>query len=213
VTRPARLQLALLPALGAVFAVVLADVVRHDELLSIDGPVASFVAEHREPWLTSVFEIVTWAGSAFVLVPVLAVVGLRLRHETRSWRPFVFLAASLAGATALSTLVKLAVERPRPQTGALVHALGYGFPSGHATAATACWLGVAIVLGRRTSRRPRRVALVALALVIAAVVGCSRVYLGVHAPTDVLGGWALGGAWIAALLVTTTMLTHRREPG
>jgi undecaprenyl-diphosphatase len=188
---------------------VLEDVIRREELISIDGPVATFVVAHREPWLTHVFEIVTWAGSAAVLVPVLAVVGLRLRQRTQTWRPLIFLAASLAGATAL---IKLAVGRPRPNTGALVDALGYAFPSGHATAATACWLSVAIVLGTLTPRWERKVALVTTALLIAAIVGLSRVYRGVHQPTDVLGGWALGGLWVAAVLVSSAMLTHRRQP-
>lgn len=205
-------QLALLAIAGAAFGAVLDDVIRHEELISIDRPVAGFVIAHREPWLTQVFEIVTWAGSAFVLVPVLAVVGLRLRQTTHSWRPLLFLAASLAGASALSALVKLAVGRPRPDAGALVDALGYAFPSGHATAATAGWLSVAIVLGRLTARWGHKVALVTLALLIAAIVGLSRVYLAVHEPTDVLGGWALGSGWVAAVLVTTAMLTNPHEP-
>ena len=205
-------QLAILAILGAAFGALLDDVIRHEELISIDGPATTFVIAHREPWLTHVFEIVTWAGSAAVLVPVLAVVALALRQRTQTWRPLLFLAASLAGATALSTLIKLAVGRPRPDTGALVDALGYAFPSGHATAATAGWLSVAIVLGRLTPHWGRKVALVTIALLIAAIVGLSRVYLGVHQPTDVLGGWALGGLWVAAVLVSTAMLTQRREP-
>lgn len=112
----------------------------------------------------------------------------------------------------LSDLIKLAVGRPRPNADALVHAAGYGFPSGHATAATAGWLGVAIVLSRLTSRWARKVALITTALVIAVIVGFSRVYLGVHQPTDVLGGWALGSLWIAVVLVSTAMLTGRGEP-
>lgn len=205
-------QLAMLAILGAAFGTVLEDVIRREELISIDGPVATFIVAHREPWLTHVFEIVTWAGSAVVLVPVLALVGLRLRHTTQSWRPLLLLATSLAGAIALRNLIKLAVGRPRPNTGALVDALGYAFPSGHATAATAGWLSVSMVLGALTPRWGRKVALVTIALLIVAIVGLSRVYLGVHEPTDVLGGWALGGLWVAAVLASSAMVTEQRKP-
>lgn len=204
-------QLALLAALGAAFGAILDDVVRSEELISIDGPVASFVVAHREPWLTNLLEIATWAGSVVVLVPVLTIVGLCLRRTTRSWQPLLFLAAGLAGAIALSTVIKLAVGRPRPNAGALVDALGYAFPSGHATAATAGWLSVAIMLSGLTKRWARKVTMITAALLIAALVGLSRVYLGVHQPTDVLGGWALGSLWIAAILITTTVLAQRRE--
>ncbi len=204
-------QFAVLVALGAAFGAVLEDVIRNEELISIDGPVASFMLAHREPWLSRVFETVTWAGSTAVLIPVVAVAGLWLRHVTRTWWPPLFLAASLTGASALSALIKLVVARPRPDGPALVDALGYAFPSGHATAAAAGWLSVAIALGRPTASLGRKVALVTTALLVAGLVGLSRVYLGVHEPTDVLGGWSLGGLWVAVVLVTTRLLAHRSE--
>jgi len=202
-------QLALLVALGAAFGAVLEDVVEREELVSIDAPVARFLVEHREPWLTDVVEVLTWAGSGFLLVPLLLTTGLVLWSATRSPRPLLFLVACLAGASALSNLVKLAVARPRPDD-ALIDAIGYAFPSGHATNAAACWLGLALALGGLTGSWPRRVALVTAALLIAGIVGLSRVYLRVHEATDVLGGWALGGLWVVAVVVTSAVLSRRR---
>lgn len=204
-------QLAMLIFVGTAFGAVLEDVVRQEEIISIDQPVARFMLAHREPWLTRAFEITTWAGSTAVLVPALAIVGLCLRRVMRTWWPLLFLAASLVGATALSNLIKLAVGRPRPDGVALVEALGYAFPSGHATAAAAGWLSVAIVLGGLIASWARKVALVTAAFLIAGVVGLSRVYLGVHEPTDVLGGWALGAFWVAVILVTTRVLAHSQD--
>ena len=160
-------QLVLLVALGAAFGAVLEDVVEGDELATIDAPVATFVIEHREPWLTGVFEVLTWAGSGLVLVPLLLGTGLVLWRVTRSPRALLFLAACLAGASALSNLIKLAVARPRPDD-ALIDAIGYAFPSGHATNAAACWLALALALGGLTASWPRRVALVTAAVLIAA---------------------------------------------
>lgn len=202
-------QLAPDALLAAAFGVVLEDVVERDDLVSIDAPVASFFAAHREHWLTRAFEIVTWAGSATVLVTLTLVAGVALRRATRSWRPLLFVAASLAGANALSNLVKLAVARARPGDG-LVHAAGYSFPSGHCTSAAAAWLSLAIALGALTASRRRRAALVGVALVVIAIVGLSRVYLRVHWATDVLGGWALGGLWVSTVCTAVAAGERRR---
>jgi membrane-associated phospholipid phosphatase len=202
-------QLAAVVLLAAAFGAVLEDVVERDDLVSIDAPVATFLAAHREHWLTRALEVATWAGSAMVLVPLVLLTGIAMRRTTRSWRPLLFLAASLAGASALSNLIKLAVARARPDH-RLVHAVGYSFPSGHATAATAAWLSIAIALGTLTARRRRRVALVVAASIVAAIVGLSRVYLRVHWATDVLGGWALGGLWVTAVFAVVTARDRRR---
>jgi membrane-associated phospholipid phosphatase len=197
---PARsrmVQLATIAALTAAFVAVLVAVTRADGILGIDHDVAAFVARHREPWLTSAFKVVTWLGSTAVLVPVALVAGGWLRRTGGSWRPLVILAATLAGAFGFSQLVKHLVGRARPDD-RLVHAIGYAFPSGHATFAAAGWLALAILLAG--VRPHRRRALVAAALVVIAIVGASRVYLQVHWTTDVLGGWALGALWLTVVL-------------
>ncbi len=145
-----------------------------------------------------------------VVAPVALVAGLILRRTRHSWKPLLVLAASIAGGSALCTLIKVAVSRPRPQD-ALFDALGYGFPSGHSTNAVTAWLTLAVLLGAPSTRRARRVALLAAAVVIAAIVGVSRVYLRVHEATDVLGGWALGGLWVATVLTAAAVLSRRAE--
>lgn len=203
-------QLAILALLGAAFSAVTEDVVADDELVRLDDPVSRFLIEHREPWLTAVMEIITDLGAVGVLIPLLLAVGVLARWCRGTWRPLGFLALTLAGATLTSTLIKLLVARPRPDTGALVRALGYGFPSGHSTAAAAGWLSAALVLGWLTRSVALRVSLGAGAAVVVTLVGVSRVYLGVHQPTDVLGGWALGALWMAAVLTATHLLTNRQ---
>jgi undecaprenyl-diphosphatase len=120
-----------------------------------------------------------------------------------------FLAVTWGGATLTSTVIKLLVARPRPTSGALVRALGYGFPSGHSTAAAAGWFAVAAVLGWLARSLTVQVSVLATALLVAVLVGVSRVYLGVHAPTDILAGWAVGGLWVTGVLTVTYLLTLR----
>lgn len=201
-------QLAALVALGAAFGGITEDVLRRNELIGIDTPVAHFFAERREAWLTTAMEFVTSLGSAWVLVPVALTVGLVVGRRLRSWQPLLYLAIALGGSTALAQLIKLLVARPRPEDG-LVDALGYSFPSGHSTAAAAGWLTIALVLSMLTDRWGARVTMVAGAVTIALLVGVSRVYLGVHEPTDVLGGWALGAMWVAAAAAALQVYDER----
>jgi Uncharacterized membrane-associated protein len=201
-------QLAILALLGAAFSAVTEDVVTRDELVRLDDPVSRFLIEHREPWLTAIMQVITGLGTEFVLTPLLLAVGLLARWRRGTWRPLGLLVLTLTGASLTSTVIKLLVARPRPDADALVRALGYGFPSGHSTAA-AGWLSAALVLGWLTRSVALRVGLAAVAAVVVALVGVSRVYLGVHQPTDVLGGWALGTLWLAAVLTALHLLINR----
>ena len=194
-------HVALLVLLLSAFSVVTEDVVAGDELVGADGPIEGFLIDRRTAALTVAMRVFTALGSAYVVVPLLLAVGMVARRARGSWRPLGFLAVTVGGAVLSSTLIKLLVARPRPETGALVHALGYGFPSGHSTTAAAAWFSSAVVLGSLTANAARRVGLGAVATVVVVLVGVSRVYLGVHAPTDVLGGWALGALWVAGTLL------------
>jgi len=115
--------------------------------------------------------------------------------------------ASRVGANVLSTGLKAAVDRARPVFDEPVAtALGAAFPSGHALAAAAFWTTTAVVVARF---RGHLAALLAAAVAIALVVGVSRVLLGVHYPTDVLGGLLLGVGWTA--VCTAVAVAWRRD--
>jgi undecaprenyl-diphosphatase len=152
------------------------------------------IAEDRSAGLTTAARVLTWAGSAFVLVPLaliccLVLVRAGLRREALA------VAASLAGAMLISDLVKLLVSRPRPPVEHLQSVTGSSFPSGHATQASAFWFSLVLAL-RAAGVAPlltRIAAGLALALVVA--VALSRVYLGVHYPADVVAGVLLGTGW------------------
>jgi undecaprenyl-diphosphatase len=204
-------QVALLVLLLSAFSAVTEDVVAGDELVAADGPIETFLIDRRTPALTVLMRVFTTMGTAWVVVPLLLGVGLLARRSLGSWRPLAFLAVTVVGAVLTSTVIKIAVARPRPTSGALVHALGYAFPSGHSTTASAAWFSAAVVLASLTRRTAGRVAVGVVAAVVVVLVGMSRVYLGVHAPTDVLGGWALGALWVAAVLIVGRLVS-RDEP-
>jgi membrane-associated phospholipid phosphatase len=152
------------------------------------------VAAQRTAALTDVARVVTWAGSAFLLVPLalIACVAL-LRSGLR--REALAVALSLGGAKLIFNWVKLLVSRPRPPVEHLQVVASSSFPSGHATQASAFWFSLVFVLpAAGASPKLTRVA-AGLALVIVLVVAASRVYLGVHYPSDVVAGMLLGTGW------------------
>ncbi|WP_257385778.1 phosphatase PAP2 family protein [Tahibacter caeni] len=111
------------------------------------------------------------------------------------------LALSLIGAQLVSAIAKLLVARPRPDlVSHEAEIYSASFPSGHTLMATVAWVTFAMLLAADFEDRRLRDYLLLIAWIIAAAVGCSRVYLGVHWPSDVLAGWAVGALWMLLLL-------------
>lgn len=185
-----------------------------------DAAAAALIASWQHPGLTGVMQAVTRLGDADSIIGICAAAGLWLARQRR-WRDVAHLWLGAAGAAALVWLAKLAIDRPRPawpHVPALTAATGPSFPSGHAllslVVAGLCWMLLrrGDGTGRPRTRRPAAsgVAAVAVAALLAAI-GCSRVYLGVHYPTDVLGGW-LGGLALLAAFAGLRQRYERRQP-
>lgn len=166
----------------AVVAVLLA--------LTVDHPVERWVTSHRTDGTVELFRAATHLGdpgTAFALGVVFA-----LAAAWRSRRVALAIAVVTVLRPLVSTVVKNAVGRERPQLGQLVQAAGASFPSGHALAAAVAWGCLpAVLLVWQVGRDVVRAAFVAVTLVVLAV-ATSRVYLGVHWVSDVVGGVALG---------------------
>jgi undecaprenyl-diphosphatase len=160
------------------------------------------LAARREPWLTWWMKLLSVVGSGLIEIPLalLLILGLALRkRKVEAWW---YAAAALSG-WALSGLAKLAVHRPRPDViPRLMHGAGwFSYPSGHSMLAPIIFgLGIIVWAAPWPSPALRRAALV-LAALFALGIGFSRVYLGVHYPSDVLGGLLLGTAWSALALL------------
>jgi len=184
---------------------LLANAERPDGSTGIDRSITSWFVEHRASWLTTVARALSTIGSQKVLLPLVAVVTIVLIVRGAR-RQAVLLVVIWAGAIELYTLAKNVVDRPRPPMHLwLTSASSTAFPSGHATQSLSTFAALALVSAAvvSTARRPA----LAVAVVIAAGVGCSRVYLGVHWATDVLAGWLAAACWVALI----AWLAHTRE--
>jgi undecaprenyl-diphosphatase len=146
-------------------------------------------------WLRGAALDITALGSATVLgLVVAAVVGYLLLQGLQRTALFVF--AASAGGWLLNTLLKELFQRARP--GVVPHlreVLTLSFPSGHAMTSAAVYLTLGALLMRVADRKATRIYCMVSAMFLAGLVGSTRVYLGVHYPTDVLAGWIVGLSW------------------
>ncbi len=146
-------------------------------------------------WLTGVAHSLTALGDWAVLLLLTAVVvGFLLLQGRRRMAGFVVVA--MAGGQALATILKVLVARPRPEVVPhLVSVQTSSFPSGHSMMAAVAYLTLAALAARVVAERRLKVYVLAVAMGLTLIVGVTRVYLGVHYPTDVLAGWTAGLAW------------------
>jgi undecaprenyl-diphosphatase len=163
-------------------------------------------------WLEELIRDFTALGGYGVLVfLVLAAVGFLVLQ--RQLNAALFLVLAIGGGQLLTSLLKLGFDRPRPDLvphGTLVQTAS--FPSGHAMMAAVTYLTLGAILARAQPQRRLKIYLIALAILITMAVGFSRVYLGVHWPTDVLAGWALGAAWALLCWLIAWWLRIRDRP-
>lgn len=157
------------------------------------------VAGVRSGAVTGLATALTTVGSLLVLGPVAVLVALWCGY--RGQRTALLTVLSVAvGAVAIANVVKVVVNRPRPVSVHLVEVASASFPSQHAAQAAAILPAAAVVL---TTRGWVRAFAVALAGILVVGIGLSRVYLGVHYPSDVVAGWVLGLVWFGWVLRTS----------
>lgn len=181
-------------------------------LLSLRNP-----ADLSDPlgprWFEEVMRDLTALGSFTILILVSgAVVGFFLMQRRKAMA--FFLTAAVSGGFLLNTLLKNLFDRPRPE---LVphgtYVMTTSFPSGHSMLSAVVFLTLGGLLAHYTKERRTKVYVLVLSGMATLVVGCSRVYLGVHWPTDVLAGWTAGACWTLLCWLTAMILQRQAESG
>ncbi|HUQ50695.1 MAG TPA: phosphatase PAP2 family protein [Gammaproteobacteria bacterium] len=201
--REASMLVALLLAAGAVWLFVeVAGEVAEGETRAVDEQLLLLLRTRANPsdpvgpaWVEELARDVTALGSAGILTLItFAAAGFLVLQRKRPLA--LYLVAAIAGGTVLSSLLKWGFARPRPELvahGQVVYTSS--FPSGHSMISAVAYLTLGALLASGQKNRGMHAYLMGLAVFLTLIVGISRVYLGVHWPTDVLAGWTAGAAW------------------
>lgn len=176
-----------------------------------DGGVSRWAAAHRTPVLNGWTDVGSEIANTPAAIAVVAIAVLVLGPLLKRWQDAAILIVAVLGELVIFLLVTMTVDRPRPPVPHLDAAPPTSsFPSGHTAAAVALYVGLAVIALRSHAPRPAVWPVVTLLCLIPVIVGVSRVYRGMHYPTDVLAGAILGSVW---LVVTLALVGSARRRG
>jgi undecaprenyl-diphosphatase len=187
---------------GAFLFFTLASEVLEGETRRIDEAILLSLRQAGDPSLPigpgwvghAVRDITSLGGTTVLILVTLITIGYLLLAQRRRLAILLFL--SVAGGWLISHALKLGVARPRPDiVGHLTEVNDFSFPSGHAMLSAVTYLTIAATLSQTQDRSAVRLYIISVAILLSLLIGLSRVYLGVHYPTDVLAGWCAGAVW------------------
>jgi membrane protein DedA with SNARE-associated domain/membrane-associated phospholipid phosphatase len=192
-----------------IFASIAEDVIHHDPITQFDIELAHALHSYSSSTVLTIATTLTLAGSPMVIVPLALVVGAILIRKG-AWVFLLGWLTALAGGAALDGALKMLFRRPRPvweDPWAVAH--GWSFPSGHAMGSLVTY-GMIAYLAVATRREwPIRVAVIGALAMLIILIGLTRLYLGVHYFSDVVGGYAAGAVWLASCISACEVVRRR----
>jgi len=202
---------ALLVAATALFVFGwLAEEILEGDTLKFDRFVRAAVHEHATPRFTWLMQGFSFLGSVTVVTALCFMVICSFIYFRRA-RMAALLAITMVGMAVLDVVLKLAFHRPRPPAFFGPPPTSYSFPSGHAMGSV-CFYGVlAAILAARARGKVAKWWIWTAAVLVIGMIGYSRIYLGVHYPSDVIAGYCAGAVWVAAVAFLDKVLADRRR--
>lgn len=202
-----------LSALLAAFG-ILSDEVAEGDTAAFDNAILMALRDNADPshpiggpWVEEAVRDITALGSFSVLtilvVGVVSFLALSGKNRT-AW----LLSGSVLGGTLVSTVLKMLFDRPRPEIEGVARVFTASFPSGHATISAVVYLTLGAILAEIAETRRLKIFFFSGAVFLTVLIGLSRIYLGVHFPTDVLAGWSIGSAWALICWMVVYIIRH-----
>ncbi len=186
------------------------DVIRHEPLTVADVQLSNWLHAHGSPLMTRAMFVATSFGSTLTVTSISIALGLYLLWRRRFYW-FAAVASCVIGGVLLNNILKYAFHRQRPHfENPLLTLTSYSFPSGHTMMATVLYGVIAVYLFLRTEDWRWRAITILSASLLIALVAFSRIYLGAHYLSDILGAMAEGLAWLAVCLTVVYSVWQRR---
>ncbi|MEP6937581.1 MAG: phosphatase PAP2 family protein [Chthoniobacterales bacterium] len=180
-------------------------------VFALDRQVTNWFHEHARPELTALARVVTFCGSVG-LVSAVSVCCALFFTARKAWNRLLAIIVTMLGGSLLNMLLKHFFHRQRPVLeNPLVTLTSFGFPSGHTMGSTLLYGLLALIAARFIRKRWARLLIFAVAALFIALIGLTRIYLGAHYLTDVLGAVAVGCVWLAFSWTTVETLRRRRR--
>ncbi len=201
-------------ALGLVFMLLFAKLsaeLLENELKRFDQIIVGFVGLLNSPLTTRIMKAITIMGSPAMMIFLALLVWFYLHRVKKHFWDANMVIVSLTGSWIMNEILKWLFQRQRPDIAHLVKATGYSFPSGHAMVSFAFYGMLAYLMRINIGTRKQRSFFVCLFLFLVFAIGFSRIYLGVHFPSDVLAGYAAGGFWFVGCVLGLQAIRYHKS--
>jgi membrane-associated phospholipid phosphatase len=194
------------------FGAIAEDLSPDDSLVLLDQRIAVWFHDHATPAMTHVAKAITFFGSVAWVTTVSTSVALFFLFR-RAWTNFSLLALTMIGGSTINVLLKHFFHRQRPiLENPLVTLSSYGFPSGHTMGGTMLYGLLALIAAQKTKSHSMRMTCFVAACFLIFLIGFTRIYLGAHFFSDVLGAIAAGIAWLTLCWTAIETLRRRHSP-
>ncbi|MFE4426341.1 phosphatase PAP2 family protein [Peribacillus butanolivorans] len=194
-----KFQLSIAFVISVIFLIgfsIMAFTISAYEFLNFDRAVISFIQGLETPFLTTIMKFFTFIGSSSSIIILSLLVLFYLYKVLKHRLELVLFSAVVVGSPLLNLILKLFFQRARPDLHRLIEIGGYSFPSGHAMNAFTLYGILTFLLWRHISPMWGRTLLILFSVMMILTIGISRIYLGVHYPSDIIGGYLAGGCWL-----------------
>lgn len=179
---------------------IMAIIISRHNILTFDSTIISYIQGLETPALTTIMKFFTFMGSGNSIFVIAVIVMFFLYVVLHHRSELVFFTIVIVSTGILNGMLKDFFHRARPDLHRLIEIGGYSFPSGHAMSAMVVYGALAFLLWRHIPTRMGRTILIILSAMMIFMIGISRVYLGVHYPSDIIGGYFASGFWLATAI-------------
>jgi len=194
-----------------VYFKILAATTFYDSFPAFDNSVYKLVSSCMSEGLISFMKIISFIGSGWILTPIALIAFIVTLRYRKAFKWGMMIALNLAAVSLINNIIKVIIHRPRPDILKLVEVGGYSFPSWHAMTAVS-FFGYLIYLILTYFKHWTRYIFTGLLGLLIFTIGLSRIYLGVHYPSDVLGGYIFGLGWLFVFIRLTNRFSIWLKP-